>query len=74
MEIRTFTSMAMPWTIYCDFDGTISTEDITDTLLDTFGMPGWQELEQRWVAGEIDWVKSRSRKKLPTRCYSCPQI
>jgi len=45
--------MAMPWTIYCDFDGTISTEDITDTLLDTFGMPGWQVLEQRWVAGEI---------------------
>ncbi|MFZ4834039.1 MtnX-like HAD-IB family phosphatase [Rouxiella sp. Mn2063] len=53
MEIRTFSSMAMPWTIYCDFDGTISTEDITDTLLDTFGMPGWQALEQRWVAGEI---------------------
>jgi len=53
MEIITLSSMTMPWTIYCDFDGTISTEDITDTLLDAFGMPGWQELEQRWVAGEI---------------------
>jgi len=53
MEIITLSSMTMPWTIYCDFDGTISTEDITDTLLDAFGMPGWQALEQRWVAGEI---------------------
>lgn len=41
------------WTILCDFDGTISHQDVTDTLLEAFGMPGWQELEQRWVDGEI---------------------
>lgn len=42
-----------PWTILCDFDGTISFKDVTDTLLDAFGMPGWETLEQRWEEGEI---------------------
>lgn len=46
-------SIHHPWTILCDFDGTISYKDVTDTLLDTFGMPGWQALEQRWEKGEI---------------------
>lgn len=41
------------WNILCDFDGTISFKDVTDTLLDAFGQPGWEELEQRWEAGEI---------------------
>lgn len=42
-----------PWTILCDFDGTISFKDVTDTLLEAFGMPGWEALEQRWEDGEI---------------------
>ncbi|MEO7072517.1 MAG: phosphatase, partial [Rhodanobacter sp.] len=25
------------WTILCDFDGTISVEDVIDSLLDRFG-------------------------------------
>ena len=41
------------WTILCDFDGTISVEDITDSLLERFGRPGWQALEQAWKRGEI---------------------
>jgi len=41
------------WTVLCDFDGTISFKDVTDTLLDAFGMPGWQALEQQWENGEI---------------------
>ena len=41
------------WTIFCDFDGTISDRDVTDTLLEHFGLPGWQALETRWLAGEI---------------------
>ncbi len=41
------------WTVLCDFDGTISFKDVTDTLLDAFGMPGWQALEQLWENGEI---------------------
>lgn len=41
------------WSILCDFDGTISVDDVTDILLECFGRPGWQELEQRWLDGKI---------------------
>lgn len=41
------------WTILCDFDGTISVEDITDSLLERFGRDGWQAIEQAWKRGEI---------------------
>ena len=41
------------WTILCDFDGTISVEDVIDSLLDRFGKPGWEVLEQDWRAGRI---------------------
>ncbi|MCL2876980.1 MAG: MtnX-like HAD-IB family phosphatase [Betaproteobacteria bacterium] len=37
----------------CDFDGTISTSDVTDTLLEAFGKPGWREIEAEWLAGRI---------------------
>lgn len=41
------------WTILCDFDGTISVEDVFDSLLDHFGRPGWRALESDWEAGRI---------------------
>jgi 2,3-diketo-5-methylthio-1-phosphopentane phosphatase len=41
------------WKILCDFDGTISVEDVIDSLLDRFGRPGWEVLEQDWRAGRI---------------------
>ncbi len=41
------------WTILCDFDGTISVEDVIDSLLDRFGQPGWETLEHDWRAGRI---------------------
>jgi 2-hydroxy-3-keto-5-methylthiopentenyl-1-phosphate phosphatase len=41
------------WTLLCDFDGTISVEDTTDTLLERFGKPGWETLEDDWRAGRI---------------------
>ena len=41
------------WTILCDFDGTVSVEDITDSLLERFARPGWQAIEQAWRRGEI---------------------
>ena len=41
------------WAVICDFDGTISLEDGTDGLLRRYGLPGWEALEARWVAGEI---------------------
>ncbi|MEO8223534.1 MAG: HAD-IB family phosphatase [Gammaproteobacteria bacterium] len=41
------------WAVICDFDGTISLKDGTDGLLQRYGLPGWEALEARWVAGEI---------------------
>ncbi len=41
------------WNILCDFDGTISVEDVTDSLLDRFASPAWQVLERDWRAGKI---------------------
>jgi 2-hydroxy-3-keto-5-methylthiopentenyl-1-phosphate phosphatase len=41
------------WVVQCDFDGTISAEDVTDTLLQRFGLDGWQALEAAWERGEI---------------------
>jgi len=42
------------WTILCDFDGTIALDDTTDTLLDRFGKPGWEKLEDDWKVGRIN--------------------
>jgi 2,3-diketo-5-methylthio-1-phosphopentane phosphatase len=42
-----------PWSVVCDFDGTIALEDVTDTLLLRFARPGWRELEAAWEAGRI---------------------
>ena len=41
------------WTILCDFDGTIALDDTTDTLLERFARPGWEELESDWRQGRI---------------------
>mgnify|MGYP003387194063 CR=1 FL=1 len=41
------------WAIQCDFDGTISTVDVTDSLLNRFARDGYEELEEAWVRGEI---------------------
>lgn len=43
----------LPWSILCDFDGTISPEDTTDVMLARFALPGWEMLEQQWLAGDI---------------------
>lgn len=41
------------WNIHCDFDGTISTVDVIDALLERFGLPGWRKLEDAWRDGRI---------------------
>lgn len=46
--------LAQPgWMVQCDFDGTISLVDVTDSLLHRFGRPGWEALEDAWERGEI---------------------
>ena len=44
---------AAPWSVVCDFDGTISREDVTDSLLLRFARSGWRELEAAWESGCI---------------------
>lgn len=39
--------------VYCDFDGTITRGDTIDVLLERLADPSWQQIEQRWVKGEI---------------------
>lgn len=41
------------WHIICDFDGTISLKDTTDTLLNQFAHPDWEKIEQQWEQGLI---------------------
>jgi 2,3-diketo-5-methylthio-1-phosphopentane phosphatase len=43
----------MRWRIVCDFDGTIATEDVTDSLLNRFADPAWVRFEDEWRAGRI---------------------
>lgn len=43
----------MTWTVLCDFDHTITTEDVTDTLLEKHALPQWLEIEQDWKEGRI---------------------
>lgn len=39
--------------VLCDFDGTITDFDVTDTILERFARPEWVKLEERWLNGEI---------------------
>ncbi len=39
--------------VLCDFDGTISVKDVTDSLLERFAGPDWQGLEEMWEEGLI---------------------
>lgn len=39
--------------LFVDFDGTISTEDSTDELLERFAEPDWEAAETDWLAGRI---------------------
>lgn len=43
----------MTWSILCDFDGTISADDVIDSLLSRYGRPGWESLEEAWRNGLI---------------------
>lgn len=41
------------WTIVCDFDGTVTPEDVTDEILARFAKPEWLRVEAAWRAGII---------------------
>lgn len=41
-------------TFFCDFDGTVVTDDVTDLVLERFALPEWRDIEARWEAGLIN--------------------
>jgi 2,3-diketo-5-methylthio-1-phosphopentane phosphatase len=43
----------MGYIFFCDFDGTVTREDVIDRILEEFAEPMWKEIEQSWVNGEI---------------------
>jgi 2,3-diketo-5-methylthio-1-phosphopentane phosphatase len=45
--------MIMDWRLYCDFDGTIALEDVTDSILERFAPGLWEPIERDWKAGKI---------------------
>lgn len=59
--------------ILSDFDGTISDLDVTDTLLQHFGMEGCEELEELWLAGKISSKECMS-KQIALMRASLPQL
>lgn len=58
----------MAFELLCDFDGTISTRDVTDFLLERFAEPGWRDWEARWERGEIGSRECMARQVELLRC------
>lgn len=54
--------------IYCDFDGTITIDDVTDVLLEAFADPAWREIEAQWQAGLIGSATCMARQVAMMRC------
>ncbi len=45
--------MPSPPVVFLDFDGTITTQDATDAILEAFAHPQWRRIEAAWKAGGI---------------------
>ncbi|WP_448956118.1 MtnX-like HAD-IB family phosphatase [Labrys neptuniae] len=58
----------MAYRIFCDFDGTIATSDVTDRLLEAFAAPGWHDIEDEWQAGLIGSAECMARQIELLRC------
>jgi len=47
---------------FCDFDGTISKDDVTDLILERFALPQWRDIEEEWVEGHITSAECMRRQ------------
>ena len=56
------------WNIFCDFDGTIAREDVTDSLLEVFAPVQWREIEAEWREGRIGSRECLVRQVALLRC------
>lgn len=60
--------MRTRYSIFCDFDGTVSVKDVTDVLLETYALPEWREIEEEWRAGNIGSLECMQRQVALLRC------
>ncbi len=60
--------MRPTYSIFCDFDGTVSVKDVTDVLLETYALPQWQEIEDAWRAGRIGSMECMRQQVAMLRC------
>jgi 2,3-diketo-5-methylthio-1-phosphopentane phosphatase len=51
-----------PIQVFCDFDGTISRDDVTDLLLKTFASSQWEEIEEDWKLGRIGSIECLTKQ------------
>lgn len=49
-------------TIMLDFDGTITRQDTTDLILESFARASWRDVEQDWEAGRIGSMECMRRQ------------
>jgi 2-hydroxy-3-keto-5-methylthiopentenyl-1-phosphate phosphatase len=56
--------------VFCDFDGTIAQEDVTDLILEELADPSWRELEAAWVQGMIGSRECLERQMALVRASS----
>jgi len=43
----------LKYRLFCDFDGTVTKEDVIDRILEEFADPAWRDIEQAWMKGAI---------------------
>jgi len=48
--------------IYCDFDGTVTTRDTVDFLLEQLATPEWEDIEAQWEEGLISSRECMARQ------------
>lgn len=63
----------MKLAIFCDFDGTVTTTDVTDTVLANFADPQWWKIQEDWVAGKLG-AREVLEKQMPLIAASAGQI
>ncbi len=54
--------MGKPMRFFLDFDGTIASVDVVDTVLERFAAAGWRDIEAEWAAGRIGSRECLSRQ------------
>lgn len=62
--------------VFCDFDGTITTRDVTDFVLERLAPPEWLEIEAQWQRREIGSAECMQRQigLIPASCHELDAV